>query len=92
MGAVVLTINTILLGGNIVFFQSLCLMGYCLFPMCIAAIVCVLVKIMVRARAGWGKGGRRGGAAGFVQPAPRCAQPPCKAVAGRGRLAEVHAA
>lgn len=48
LGAVVLTVNTILLGGSIVFFQSLCLLGYCLFPICIAAIVCLFVRIMVR--------------------------------------------
>lgn len=47
LGAVVLTVNTILLGGNIVFFQSLCLIGYCLFPIDIAAIVCLFVKIGV---------------------------------------------
>uniref|UniRef100_A0A7S3VLA5 Protein YIP n=1 Tax=Dunaliella tertiolecta TaxID=3047 RepID=A0A7S3VLA5_DUNTE len=40
LGAIVLTVNVILLGGDIVFFQSLCLLGYCLFPMCMAAIVC----------------------------------------------------
>jgi hypothetical protein len=47
LGAVVLTINVILLGGNIVFFQSLCLIGYCLFPIVLAAIICTLVKISV---------------------------------------------
>eukprot|EP00878_Enallax_costatus_P037147 GHUV01041945.1.p2 GENE.GHUV01041945.1~~GHUV01041945.1.p2 ORF type:complete len:124 (+),score=18.04 GHUV01041945.1:230-601(+) len=47
LGAIVLTINVILLGGNIVFFQSLCLIGYCLFPIVIAAIICVLVKLAV---------------------------------------------
>ncbi|KAF8054988.1 nol10 [Scenedesmus sp. PABB004] len=45
LGACVLTVNVILLGGSIVFFQSLCLIGYCLFPIVIAAIVCVLVKM-----------------------------------------------
>ena len=40
IGAIVLTANVILLGGDIVFFQSLCLLGYCLFPICIAAIIC----------------------------------------------------
>jgi hypothetical protein len=53
LGAVVLTVNVILLGGNIVFFQSLCLIGYCLFPIVLAAIICTLVKISVR------KGGGR---------------------------------
>lgn len=47
LGACVLTINVILLGGNIVFFQSLCLIGYCLFPIVLAAIICTLVKISV---------------------------------------------
>lgn len=52
LGAVVLTINVILLGGNIVFFQSLCLIGYCLFPIVLAAIICTLVKISVSQPAG----------------------------------------
>ena len=45
-GSMVLTANVVLLGGSIVFFQSLCLMGYCLFPICLAAIVCVFVRAM----------------------------------------------
>mmetsp|Transcript_6110 Transcript_6110/g.13278 ORF Transcript_6110/g.13278 Transcript_6110/m.13278 type:complete len:196 (+) Transcript_6110:175-762(+) len=49
LGAIVLTVNVILLGGDIVFFQALCLLGYCLFPICVAAIVCAAVnKIYVR--------------------------------------------
>jgi hypothetical protein len=36
---VVLTVNVVLLGGNIGFFQSMCLLGYCLFPMDVAAII-----------------------------------------------------
>lgn len=32
-------------GGNIGFFQALCLLGYCLFPIDAAAIVSVFVKI-----------------------------------------------
>ncbi len=42
-----LTVNVVLLGGTIGFFQSLCLLGYCLFPMDVAAIVCVTVKLML---------------------------------------------
>ncbi|KAG1676262.1 hypothetical protein FOA52_006480 [Chlamydomonas sp. UWO 241] len=42
LGAIVLTGNVILLGGDIVFFQALCLLGYCLFPICVAAIFCVV--------------------------------------------------
>ena len=40
IGALVLTGNVILLGGDIVFFQSLCLLGYCLFPLCVSAFFC----------------------------------------------------
>ena len=46
-GAVVLTVNVVLLGGNIGFFQSMCLLGYCLFPMDIAAIVTALTTNMI---------------------------------------------
>ena len=47
VGAIFLTVNVVLLGGTIGFFQSLCLLGYCLFPMDVAAIVCVTVKLML---------------------------------------------
>ena len=40
LGAMILTGNVILLGGDIVFFQSLCLLGYCLFPLCVSAMLC----------------------------------------------------
>ena len=54
VGAIFLTVNVVLLGGTIGFFQSLCLLGYCLFPMDVAAIVCVAVKLMlVRWVGGW---------------------------------------
>jgi hypothetical protein len=43
IGAIVLTLNAVLLGGEIVFFQSLCLLGYCLFPMCVSAIICASI-------------------------------------------------
>lgn len=39
LGAVVLTLNVVLLGGNIGFFQSMCLLGYCIFPLAIASLV-----------------------------------------------------
>ncbi|CAI9098517.1 OLC1v1035182C1 [Oldenlandia corymbosa var. corymbosa] len=41
-GAVILTLNVLLLGGHIIFFQSLSLLGYCLFPLDIGALVCLL--------------------------------------------------
>lgn len=47
VGAVVLTVNVVLLGGTIGFFQSMCLLGYCLFPMDMAALVCLFVKSAV---------------------------------------------
>ena len=45
LGALVLTANVILLGGNIGFFQALCLIGYCLFPLDVAALVCLAVPV-----------------------------------------------
>ncbi|KAF3452798.1 hypothetical protein FNV43_RR03231 [Rhamnella rubrinervis] len=51
-GAVILTLNVLLLGGHIIFFQSLSLLGYCLFPLDVGALICmlkdnVLVKVIV---------------------------------------------
>ncbi|KAK8488647.1 hypothetical protein V6N12_055635 [Hibiscus sabdariffa] len=51
-GAVILTLNVLLLGGHIIFFQSLSLLGYCLFPLDIGALICmlkdnVIVKMVV---------------------------------------------
>ncbi|CAH9070469.1 unnamed protein product [Cuscuta epithymum] len=51
-GAVILTLNVLLLGGHIIFFQSLSLLGYCLFPLDVGALVCmvmdnVIVKLVV---------------------------------------------
>ncbi|KAK5969233.1 hypothetical protein GCK32_003506 [Trichostrongylus colubriformis] len=42
-GSVVVTINIKLLGGQISFFQSLCVIGYCLLPPFLAAILCSLL-------------------------------------------------
>lgn len=41
-GAIILTLNVLLLGGHIIFFQSLSLLGYCLFPLDVGALVCML--------------------------------------------------
>ncbi|KAL6292642.1 hypothetical protein ACE6H2_000784 [Prunus campanulata] len=62
-GAVILTLNVLLLnkklkeklcfqGGHIIFFQSLSLLGYCLFPLDIGALICmvkdnVILKVVV---------------------------------------------
>ncbi|KAK9508277.1 hypothetical protein O3M35_007974 [Rhynocoris fuscipes] len=46
LGAVVVTINSKLLGGNISFFQSVCVLGYCLLPTALALVACRLILIM----------------------------------------------
>lgn len=51
-GAIILTLNVLLLGGHIIFFQSLSLLGYCLFPLDVGAVICmlkdnVIVKVIV---------------------------------------------
>jgi len=40
MGAGVVTLNAALLGGNISFLQSVCVLGYCLAPLNVAALLC----------------------------------------------------
>uniref|UniRef100_A0A183DBA7 Protein YIPF n=1 Tax=Gongylonema pulchrum TaxID=637853 RepID=A0A183DBA7_9BILA len=42
-GSCVVTLNTKLLGGNISFFQSLCVLGYCLLPPGLAAFICKFI-------------------------------------------------
>ncbi|EFO19763.2 hypothetical protein LOAG_08732 [Loa loa] len=44
-GSCVVTLNTKLIGGNISFFQSLCVLGYCLLPPGLAAVVCKFIEI-----------------------------------------------
>ena len=44
LGAGIVAINGQLLGGNISFFQSVCVLGYCIFPLNIASIVIFLLK------------------------------------------------
>jgi hypothetical protein len=41
LGSGVVTINAILLGGKVSFFQSVCALGYCLGPMDVAAFACI---------------------------------------------------
>ncbi|VEU44918.1 unnamed protein product [Pseudo-nitzschia multistriata] len=45
-GSAVVTINAQLLGGTISFFQSVCVLGYCVFPMTLAAGVVDLFKML----------------------------------------------
>ena len=46
-GSAVVTINGKLLGGNISFFQSVCVLGYCIFPLVIASIVAMFVPYII---------------------------------------------
>lgn len=43
VGAGVVTLNAKLLGGKISFFQSVCVLGYCVFPINITALLCALI-------------------------------------------------
>jgi protein YIPF6 len=45
-GSTVVTVNAQLLGGTISFFQSVCVLGYCVFPMAMAAAVVDLFKML----------------------------------------------
>lgn len=46
VGSVVITLNSKLLGGTISFFQSLCVLGYCIMPLTVALVVCRLVLFL----------------------------------------------
>ena len=45
-GAFVVTVNTKLLGGHISFFQCVCVLGYCVFPIVIAAVAIYVFKLV----------------------------------------------
>lgn len=45
-GSFVITLNSKLLGGTISFFQSLCVLGYCIMPLTVALVVCRLVLVL----------------------------------------------
>ncbi|XP_057670900.1 protein YIPF6 [Diorhabda carinulata] len=45
IGSMVVTLNSKLLGGNISFFQSVCVLGYCLLPTAIALIICRVILL-----------------------------------------------
>jgi hypothetical protein len=42
VGSAVVTLNAQLLGGKISFFQSVCVLGYCMFPLNIGSVLCYL--------------------------------------------------
>ena len=45
-GAAAVTLNAQLLGGNISFFQSVCILGYCVFPLTLSAVGCLFFGYM----------------------------------------------
>ena len=47
LGAAVIAVNGQLLGGTISFFQSICLLGYCLFPLNVAAVINLFIGSFV---------------------------------------------
>lgn len=42
LGSAAVTLNAQLLGGKVSFFQSVCVLGYCIFPMVLAALVSLI--------------------------------------------------
>lgn len=48
IGSAVITINSKLLGGKLSFFQSVCVIGYCLFPLALCSIITLFVPFIVR--------------------------------------------
>ncbi|CAI5697174.1 protein YIPF6 [Oreochromis niloticus] len=45
-GSIIITLNSKLLGGTISFFQSLCVLGYCIMPLTVAMVVCRIVLLV----------------------------------------------
>merc|ERR1712190_347327 len=46
VGSGVVTLNALLLRGQISFFQSVCVLGYCIFPLVIAAFLSLLLRVI----------------------------------------------
>mmetsp|Transcript_35589 Transcript_35589/g.84658 ORF Transcript_35589/g.84658 Transcript_35589/m.84658 type:complete len:270 (+) Transcript_35589:93-902(+) len=47
IGAIVVTVNAKLLGGNVSFFQNICLLGYCVAPMIVATALCMTIRLTI---------------------------------------------
>jgi hypothetical protein len=46
-GSAIVTVNSKLLGGKVSFFQSVCILGYCVFPLVVASMVALFVPYIV---------------------------------------------
>lgn len=46
LGALTVTVQAKLLGGRVSFFQALCVLGYCIAPLDIAALVSCFVRVI----------------------------------------------
>jgi len=46
VGSLIVTLNAKLLGGRVSFFQSLCVLGYCIFPLVLAAVMAAFVRVL----------------------------------------------
>jgi hypothetical protein len=44
IGSAIVTVNAKLLGASISFFQSVCVLGYCVFPFCLSAVVILILQ------------------------------------------------
>jgi hypothetical protein len=47
-GAAAVTVNAQLLGGTISFFQSVCILGYCVFPLTLSALGCFIMSFIYK--------------------------------------------
>eukprot|EP00928_Gymnodinium_smaydae_P044308 TRINITY_DN29564_c0_g1_i1.p1 TRINITY_DN29564_c0_g1~~TRINITY_DN29564_c0_g1_i1.p1 ORF type:complete len:238 (-),score=44.93 TRINITY_DN29564_c0_g1_i1:53-715(-) len=47
VGSGIVTLNALLLRGRILFFQSVCVLGYCIFPLVIAAFIAMMFQNML---------------------------------------------
>lgn len=52
-GSIVITLNSKLLGGTLSFFQSLCVLGYCIMPLTVAMAVCRVVLLTTSGTVGF---------------------------------------
>lgn len=47
VGSVVVTLNARLLGGKISLLQSVCILGYALFPLTVAALIALFIRLLI---------------------------------------------